>query len=347
VRAGGSGAKYPATSKVPKMKHASRRNFLRLAAAMLAAQSITVLGQTAQARIGILAVSSQEAARPSVEAFKKRLQEQGYIEGQTVRYVQRYADSDMYKLRRLADELVSDGVAVIYAAATPEASAAKSATSTIPIVFSFVNDPVIVKLVDSYARPGGNVTGIAQDTNVLGAKRLQYLKELVPNAQRMALLFDKEYADACRLELDQIRDSAKQLKVDLELVPFEGSGTLDSALGRVRQAKPQALMSPVSGTFEVDAMKIGRFLREQKLPALIEPLEAAQHGAILSYGPDNLWASRRAADYVVRILKGTKPADLPIERPTRYDLVVNLKVARELGIKVPETLLLQASRVIE
>ena len=106
-------------------------------------------------------------------------------------------------------------------------------------------------------------------------------------------------------------------------------------------------MSPVSGTFEIDAIKIGRFIREQKLPALIEPLEAAQHGAILSYGPDNLWASRRAADYVARILKGTKPADLPIERPTRYDLVVNLKVAKELGVRVPDSLLLQASRVIE
>jgi putative ABC transport system substrate-binding protein len=295
----------------------------------------------------VLSVSTREAASPSVDAFKKRLQELGYVEGKSVRYLERYADSDMYKLRRLADELVSEGVAVLYAAATPEASAAKNATRTIPIVFSFVNDPVIVKLVDSYARPGGNVTGIAQDTNVLGAKRLQYLKELVPGAERMALLFDKEYADACRLELDQIRDSAKQLKVNLELIPFEGSGTLDSALARVRQARPQAMMSPVSGTFEVDAIKIGKFIREQRLPALIEPLEAAQHGAILSYGPDNLWASRRAADYVARILKGTKPADLPVERPTRYELVINLKVAKELGVRVPEALLLQATRVIE
>ena len=295
----------------------------------------------------MLSVSTREAASPSVDAFKKRLQELGYVEGKSIRYLERYADSDMYKLRRLADDLVSEGVAVLYAAATPEANAAKNATRTIPIVFSFVNDPVIVKLVDSYARPGGNVTGIAQDTNVLGAKRLQYLKELVPGAERMALLFDKEYADACRLELDQIRDSAKQLKVNLELIPFEGSGTLDGALARVRQAKPQALMSPVSGTFEIDAIKIGKFIREQRLPALIEPLEAAQHGAILSYGPDNLWASRRAADYVARILKGTKPADLPIERPTRYDLVVNLRVAKELGVRVPETLLLQATRVIE
>ena len=331
------------------MTQPSRRKFLSrcAATALLGAVGIPAQAQTSQARIGILAVSSQEAARPSVDAFKKRLQELGYAEGQNVRYLQRFADSDMYKLRRLADELVSEGVAVIYAASTPEASAAKGATNTIPIVFSFVNDPVIVKLVSSYARPGGNVTGIAQDTNVLGAKRLQYLKELVPGAERMALLYDKDYADACRLELDQIRDSAKQLKVNLELVPFEGSGTLDSALGRVRQSKPQALMSPVSGTFEIDAIKIGRFIREQKLPALIEPLEAAQHGAILSYGPDNLWASRRAADYVARILKGTKPADLPIERPTRYDLVVNLKVAKELGVRVPESLLLQASRVIE
>jgi ABC-type uncharacterized transport system substrate-binding protein len=305
------------------------------------------LAQAGPARIGVLAVSTQEAAKPALDAFKQRLHELGYVDGQNIRYVQRYADSDTYKLRRLADELVSEGVAVLYAASTPEASAAKSATRTIPIVFSFVNDPVIVKLVDSYARPGGNVTGIAQDTNVLGAKRLQYLKELVPGAERMALLFDKEYADACRLELDQIRDSAKQLKVNLELIPFEGSGTLDAALARVRQARPQALMSPVSGTFEVDAVKIGRFLREQRLPALIEPLEAAQHGAILSYGPDNLWASRRAADYVARILKGTKPADLPVERPTRYELVINLKVAKELGVRVPDTLRLQASRVIE
>ena len=325
-----------------------RRSFLQqFAAAALAVACFPVEAQTAQQRIGILAVSSQEAARPSIDGFKKRMQELGYVEGQNVRYLPRYADSDIYKLRRLADDLVSEGVAVIYAPSTPEANAAKSATSTVPIVFSNVNDPVIVKLVSSYARPGGNVTGIAQDTNVLGAKRLQYLKELVPSAERMALLYDKEYADACRLELDQIRDSAKQLKVNLELIPFEGTGTLDGALGRVRQSKPQALMSPVSGTFEVDAIRIGRFLREQKLPALIEPLEAAQNGAILSYGPDNLWASRRAADYVARILKGTKPADLPVERPTRYDLVVNLKAAKELGVKVPETLLLQASKVIE
>jgi ABC-type uncharacterized transport system substrate-binding protein len=315
--------------------------------AMSAIAAPPALAQAAPAHIGVLAVSSQEAAKPSVDAFKKRLQELGYVEGQNVRYLQRYADSDMHKLRRLADELVSEGVTVLYAAATPEANAAKSATRTIPIVFSNVNDPVIVKLVDSYARPGGNVTGIAQDTNVLGAKRLQYLKELVPGAERMALLFDKDYADACRLELDQIRDSAKQLKVNLELIPFEGSGTLDAALARVRQAKPQALMSPVSGTFAVDAIKVGKFIREQRLPALIEPLEAAQHGAILSYGPDNLWASRRAADYVARILKGTKPADLPVERPTRYELVINLKVAKELGVRVPDTLLLQASRVIE
>ena len=314
---------------------------------MSAIAAAPALAQATPARIGVLAVSTQEAARPALEAFKKRLQELGYADGQNVRYLERYADSDMYKLPRLADELVSERVAVLYAAATPEANAAKSATRTIPIVFSNVNDPVIVKLVDSYARPGGNVTGIAQDTNVLGAKRLQYLKELVPGAERMALLFDKEYADACRLELDQIRDSAKQLKVNLELVPFEGSGTLDGALARVRQSKPQALMSPVSGTFEVDAIKIGKFIREQRLPALVEPLEASQHGAILSYGPDNLWASRRAADYVARILKGTKPADLPVERPTRYELVINLKVAKELGIRVPDTLLLQASRVIE
>jgi len=324
--------------------------FLPALAGLIAACAIAsscALAQAGLARIGVLSVSTREAASPSVDAFKKRLQELGYVEGKSIRYLERYADSDMYKLRRLADDLVSEGVAVLYAAATPEANAAKNATRTIPIVFSFVNDPVIVKLVDSYARPGGNVTGIAQDTNVLGAKRLQYLKELVPGAERMALLFDKEYADACRLELDQIRDSAKQLKVNLELIPFEGSGTLDGALARVRQAKPQALMSPVSGTFEIDAIKIGKFIREQRLPALIEPLEAAQHGAILSYGPDNLWASRRAADYVARILKGTKPADLPIERPTRYDLVVNLRVAKELGVRVPETLLLQATRVIE
>lgn len=311
------------------------------------APAMPVIGQPALPRIGVLAVSSQEAAKPYVDAFRQRLHESGFVEGQGVRYVQRYADSDMHKLRRLADELVAEGVAVLYAPATPEALAAQSATRTIPIVFSNVNDPVIVKLVASYARPGGNVTGIAQDSNALGAKRLQFLKQLVPAADRMALLFDKDYADACRLELDQIRASAKELKVDLELVPFEGSSTLDAALGRLRQAKPQALMSPVSGTFAIDAVKIGSFIKEQRIPALIEPLEAVQYGAVLSYGPDNIWASRRAADYAARILKGTKPAELPVERPTRYDLVVNLKAAKALGVKVPEGLLLQATRVIE
>jgi putative ABC transport system substrate-binding protein len=320
---------------------------LALAALLSVSVAAPVIAQPALPRIGVLASSTQEAAKPYLDAFKHRLHELGFVEGQGVRYLQRYADNDMHKLRRLTDELVAEGVSVLYAPATPEALAAKEATRTIPIVFSNVNDPVIVKLVGSYARPGGNVTGIALDTNALGAKRLQFLKELVPGAERMALLFDKDYADACRLELDQIRASAKELKVNLELVPFEGSATLDGALARVRQARPQALMSPVSGTFAIDAVKIGSFIQEQRIPALIEPLEAAQHGAILSYGPDNVWASRRAAEYVARILKGTKPADLPVERPTRYDLVINLKAAKALGIKVPATLLLQATRVIE
>jgi len=321
--------------------------FLALAALLAVGMAPPALAQPAQPKIGVLAVSSQEAAKRYVDAFRQRLHELGFVDGQSVRYLQRYADSDMHKLRRLADELVAEGVAILYAPATPEALAAQSATRTIPIVFSNVNDPVIVKLVASYARPGGNVTGIAQDSNALGAKRLQYLKQLVPAADRMVLLYDKDYADACRLELDQIRASANELKVNLELVPFEGSGTLDGALARVRQARPQALMSPVSGTFAIDAVKIGSFIKEQRIPALFEPLEAVQYGAVLSYGPDSVWASRRAAEYVARILKGTKPADLPVERPTRYDLVVNLKAAKALGIKVPEALLLQAARVIE
>jgi putative ABC transport system substrate-binding protein len=301
----------------------------------------------AQPKIGVLSLSTREAAKPNVEAFRQRLADLGYADGAAVRYVERYADDDVYKLRRLAADLVAEGPAILYAPATPEATAAKGATRSIPIVFSNVNDPVIVGLVESYARPGGNVTGIAQDTNTLGAKRLQYLKELVPGAGRVALLFDKDYADACRLELDQISDSAKQLKLELELVPFEGSATLDRALAQLRARQPQALLSPVSGTFAIDAARIGTFLREQRIPALVEPLDALEHGAVLSYGPDPIWASRRAAEYVARILKGTKPAELPVERPVRYDLVINLKAAKALGIQVPQSLLLQATKVIE
>ncbi|OGA22629.1 MAG: hypothetical protein A3H34_07010 [Betaproteobacteria bacterium RIFCSPLOWO2_02_FULL_67_19] len=298
-------------------------------------------------KIGVLAISGEQAARPYVEAFQKRLQELGYAEPRGVRYLQRYADSDPHKLRRLAGDLVDEGVAVIYAPATPEALAAKGATRTIPIVFSNVNDPVIVKLVESYNRPGGNVTGIAMDTNVLGAKRLQFLKELVPAAERMAIQYDKDHADACLLELDQIRNSAKELKIRLDLVPFEGGATLDAALRQVSQGRPQALMSPVPGTFAIYAHRIAGFIAEQRIPALIEPLEAAEQGAALSYGPDNLWASRRAAEYVARILKGTKPAELQVERPTQYDLVINLKAAKALGIKVPQTLLVRAAKIIE
>lgn len=323
------------------------RLLIRVAVLFTLTLSALAQGQPAPVNIGILAISGEQTARPYVEAFQKRLQELGYAEPRGVRYLQRYADSDPHKLRRLAGDLAEEGVAVIYAPATPEALAAKAATRTIPIVFSNVNDPVIVKLVESYNRPGGNVTGIAMDTNVLGAKRLQYLKELVPAAERMALLYDKDYADVCRLELDQIRDSAKDLKIHLDLVPFEGSATLEAALQRVSAGKPQALMSPVSGTFAIDAVRIASFISAQRLPALVEPLEAAAHGAVLSYGPDNLWASRRAADYVARILKGTKPADLPVERPTQYDLVINLKAAKALGIKVPQTLLVRATRIIE
>ncbi len=283
-----------------------------------------------------------------MKVFRERLAELGYTEGRNLAIEYRYSDDDPRKLGRLAMDLERAGVAVIYAPGAPSALAAKSVIRKIPIVFSAVNDPVIVKLVESYARPGGNVTGVATDVNVLGGKRLELLKEALPGVQRVALLFDLFSAEACRLELDQIKDAAKKLGLALEPIAFQGNSGLDLALERVRSAKVQALASPVEGNYGVvDIGKIVSFAANERLPSMIEPSQAAEQGALLSYAPDYDWATRRSADYVVRILKGASPAMLPVERPTEFDLVVNLRTAKALGIKVPPSLLLRAKRLIE
>lgn len=306
--------------------------------------------QTTPAKLGILihSVSEKDVGQRQIDLFRSRLQELGYVEGKNLRTTIVLSGGDPYKLRRFAADMVRDKPNLIYAPTALEAIALRAETSAMPVVFSGVNDPVSIKLVQSYARPGGNFTGVASDSNILAGKRLQLLKELVPSAERVSLVFDKEYADACGIELREIQQAAGKLGMKVQEVSYGGRGELESAISRVRQSRPQALFTPVGGMFASDITKLGEFAADNRIPSLIQPLEAVEEGkGVLFYGPDPVWLARRAAEVAARILKGAKPADIPVERATRFDLVINQKAAKAMGIKVSESLLFQATRVIE
>lgn len=321
-----------------------------ISGALALSQPPASFAQATPAKLGILihSVSEKDVGQRQIDLFRSRLQELGYAEGKNLRTTVVRSGGDLYKLRRFAADMVRDKPNLIYAPTALEAIALKPETSAIPVVFNGTNDPVSIMLVKSYARPGGNFTGGASDSNVLAGKRLQLLKELVPGAERISVVFDKEYADACRIELREMQHAAAKLGIKLQEVPYEGQSELEGALGRVRQSRPQALFTPVGGTFGADMTKLGDFASDNRIPALLQPLEAVEQGkGVLYYGPEADWQSRRAAEIAARILKGAKPADIPVERASRFDLVINLKAAKAMGIKVSESLLFQATRVIE
>jgi putative ABC transport system substrate-binding protein len=324
---------------------------IRLTAGLFAlAFAQACFAQAGPTRIGILIHGSSEkdVGQRQIELFKARLAELGYAEGRTLQVVTLRSGGDLFKLRRFAADLVREKPNAIFAPTSLEAIALKDATASIPVVFSGVNDPVTIRLVQSYARPGGNMTGIASDSNVLAGKRLQLLKELAPSAERVTFLYDKDYADACRTEIGEIQKAAHKLGMKLQEVPYQGQSALDEAIARARQTRPQALFVPVGGMFSADMSKVGEFATGSSIPALIQPLEIVlEDKAVLFYGPDADWQARRAAEIMARILKGTKPADIPVERASRFELVVNLKAAKAMNLKVSESLLFQATRVIE
>ena len=293
-------------------------------------------------RIGFLRAGPPPKAW--VEAFQQGLRERGYVDGQNVVVEFRIGDGSVNRLPQLAEELVRLKVDVILASSGPEAVAAKKATTSVPIVFSNVFEPVEFGLIQSLARPGGNVTGLAISSVDLAGKRLELLRELVPKLRRVAVLSPP--ANAYNpMQLKGAEVAARTLGIQLQHVSVRAPTDFDAAFKSMRGA--DGLLQLLALPFMTHRARLVGLAAEHRLPAVYGTREMVDAGGLVSYGANFADLYRRAATYVDKILKGAKPADLPVEQPTKFELVINLRTAKALVLTVPPSLLLRADQVIE
>lgn len=295
-------------------------------------------------RIGVLLVSwSVEST--IAQAFREGLRDAGYVEGRDVVVEWRTASGDYDRVPELVAELVQRKVEVIVANGTVGTRAAKRATSTIPIVMALVADPVGSGLVTNLAHPGGNVTGLTIMTTELSAKQLQLLKETVPRATRVTVLWNPDTPYSPKV-IQELKEAAPSLSIELKFVGVRTPEEIDSAFSAVSRAHAQALYVIEDPLFTTHRATLVKLASKARLPAIYGDRHFADEGGLMSYGANYGDLVRRSAGYVDKILKGAKPGDLPIEQPTKFELVVNLKTAKALGITIPESILLRADEMI-
>jgi putative ABC transport system substrate-binding protein len=323
-----------------------RRTFLAGTGAVLLAAPLAAWAQPVKKpwRIGHLSGGSSPVMAPYVAAFREDLRNRGLIEGENVVVEYRWADGNNEKLPALAGELVALKVDLLVASGTPAAVAAKRATSQIPIVFTTVSDPVASGLVASLARPGGNATGWSTILPDMGGKLLGLIREAVPSASRIAVLANPTNPGKV-LELKTMRDQAPSLGVQSVEVPTPAS--LDAAFSTMGSARPDILVTLFDTVTLSNRGRIVEFAARHRIPGIYQLKEFVDAGGLMSYGPSLQSMVWRTAIYVERILKGTKPADLPVEQPTTFELVINLKTAKALGLTIPPSLLGRADEVIQ
>ena len=330
-----------------------RRKFIRVLALGLFAEPLTAGAQETRKipRVGYLITASLDSpeARTMLDAFRQGLRERGYVEGRNIVIEIRPADGSVERFLNLAAELVALKVDVILAGSSPAARAAQQATHTIPIVVPIMGDPVEDGLVASLAKPGGNVTGTAFLGPTLVPKRLQLLKEVLPRASRVATLYHQgAYSERMMSEmLKEAQTEARTLGLQLEIVTVQGSHELNGAFSEITKEGADALLVFPSTIFFNERTRIVELAAKRRLPSIYFAQEFVQVGGVMSYGASVNDLIRRSATYVDKILKGAKPADLPVEQPTRFELVINLKAAKELGLTIPQSLLLRADEVIQ
>ena len=300
------------------------------------------------ARIGYL--GTNRAANPHLhEALRQGLRDLGYVEGRNLVIEYRDAEGKVERLPALAPELVALNVDVIVAPGTPQALAAKQATRTIPIVFTAAIDPVTDGLVTSLARPGGNVTGLATLSSELVGKNLEQLKQAVPGVSRVAILWQPGGMGE-RTEKDMLKGvevTARALGVRPQFVEARGPADFDRAFSEMTRARAGTLTVVGSSMFVSERRRLVDLAAKHRLPAVYAQRAYVDVGGLMSYGPDVADLFRRAATYVDKILCGARPADLPIEQPTKFELLINLKTAKALGLTIPPSLLQRADQVIE
>jgi putative ABC transport system substrate-binding protein len=328
-----------------------RREFITLFGGTAATWPLAVRAQQPAGRVyrvGFLTIPSREQALPFIKAFEESLRSLGYRVGENVVIEYRSADGEMDRLPANAADVVRLGVDIIVATGTnPNTVAAMKATTTIPIVMTSSVDPVSAGLVASLARPGANVTGLAADTgDEIFGKRLQLLKETLPNLSRVGILWNPDSAPH-RSRLTSMREAATALGLTHVPVEARGLDALEQAFATMVRERAQAFVVVVDSVLFSYRGQIGVMAIRNRLPAVSVLKEFAEAGLLLTYGADFRDLYRRSAVFVDKIFKGAKPGDLPVEQPTKFELVVNLKTAKALGVEVPTSLLLRADEVIE
>ena len=276
----------------------------------------------------------------------RELRELGYVEGKNIAFEYRYADNKLDRLPVLADELVRLKVDVLVTPSTAEALAAKNTTRTIPIVFLGVADPVAAGLVDSLARPGGNITGVTNIAEVLAGKRLELLKETIPKLSRVAVLWDPQAAPSSALQWKESQLPARELGLQLHSMDIRSGNDFESAFKEAAKAGSAALAVTSSPFINSHQKRIADLATKNRLPAIYTRRDFVDSGGLMSYGPDQAELYRRAATYVDKILKGAKPADLPVEQPKKFEFIINLKAAKQIGLTIPPNVLARADQII-
>jgi putative ABC transport system substrate-binding protein len=330
----------------------NRRNVLRAIGAAAVIVPLRTFGQ--QTLLKIPRIAFLHPASPPgdggdwrLESLQQGLRELGYIEGKTMHLEVRWGDGKLERIPALANELVRLNVDVIIAATAPAVLAARQATQTIPIVMPVSSDPVGDGLVKSLSRPGGNITGLSLMSPELGAKRLELLKELLPKvAHPVAVLWNPAYV-GMRARFEQAQVAAPAVGLSVRSMEVRDTRELESAFDAISKERSDAMLllaDPFTGS---QRKQIVDFAAQKRLPAIYESSEFVDAGGLMSYGPSFAENYRRAAYFVDKILKGAKPGDLPIEQPTKFELIINMKTAKALGIKIPDSILVRANKLIE
>ena len=297
------------------------------------------------ARIGFLSPVSPSATALWHQAFRQGLRDLGWVEGKNISIEYRYAEGRSDRLPDLAADLVRLKLDIIVVSSGTDALAAKNATRAIPIVMASAGDPVAIGLVESLARPGGNITGLSQIAPELAGKRLELLKEIVPKLSRVAVLWNPQ-GRTSTVSWKEIQLPARELGVKLHSLEVRSVNDFDKTFEDATRAGAGALVIMPDPLFVTNLKRIADFAATSRLPSISHLTEFVDSGGLVAYGPDRSDMFRRAAAYVDKILKGTKPADLPVEQPTKFEFVINLKTAKQIGLTIPPNVLVRADRVI-
>jgi len=324
-----------------------RREFIKLVGVAATGLPLSALAQQQMPLVGFLNSASPDTYRFNADSFREGLKKAGFVEGKNVRVEERWARGDYDALPALAAELVAKGVVAIAATGdVASARAAQRASSTVPVVFTIGGDPVRFGLVKSINRPGANLTGVLFNQNVLGAKRVELLRQIAPNMSRVALLMNPANANA-KVEQADAEAGAKKLGLETVTLLATNAQEINAALEQLLSAKADAFITATDPMLLDRREQIVSFADRHKFPAVGYVRQFAAAGALSSYGPSISWMYRQAGEYVGQILKGSNPAEMPVLQPTQFELVINLKTARAFGLTIPATFLALVDEVIE